>query len=116
MPVPGNGDPALEDLEQLATALDEAAVEAKRLAAVARKVLAQRMIAGHTWTELVERGLDGDIVAELRRLLDGVDVVGQRFRRSQAQAFSREGMSDGRIAAVFGVTRQRVSALLRDIR
>jgi hypothetical protein len=37
-----------------------------------------------------------------------------RFRRAEAGALDAEGMSVVQIAELFGVTRQRVSALLRD--
>lgn len=39
---------------------------------------------------------------------------GNRVRRSEARALHREGMTMDEIAKLFGVTRQRVSALLRD--
>jgi DNA-directed RNA polymerase sigma subunit (sigma70/sigma32) len=39
---------------------------------------------------------------------------GTRVRRTEALALHREGMTMEEIAKLFGVTRQRVSALLRD--
>jgi DNA-directed RNA polymerase sigma subunit (sigma70/sigma32) len=38
---------------------------------------------------------------------------GNRVRRTEARALHREGMTMDEIAKLFGVTRQRVSALLR---
>ena len=39
---------------------------------------------------------------------------GSRFRRLEARALYAEGLTMAQLAAVFGVSRQRVSALLRD--
>ena len=39
---------------------------------------------------------------------------GHRVRRTEARALYREGMTMDEIAKLFGVTRQRVSALLRE--
>src|SRR5579864_7134846 len=39
---------------------------------------------------------------------------GNRVRRTEARALHREGMTMDEIARLFGVTRQRVSALLRE--
>ena len=40
--------------------------------------------------------------------------AGSTFRREQAYALQGERVSINRIAALFGVTRQRISALLRE--
>ncbi len=41
-------------------------------------------------------------------------TYGTRVRRTEARALHREGMTMDEIARLFGVSRQRVSALLRD--
>lgn len=41
---------------------------------------------------------------------------GNRFRRMEARALYAEGLTMAQLAAVFGVSRQRVSTLLRDTR
>lgn len=73
-----------------------------------------------------EEGLSyADIVAcETRPLIvelatsniEALYDAGGRFRRAEAQALHSEGMTMDRIACLFGVTRQRVSALLRQTR
>jgi hypothetical protein len=40
---------------------------------------------------------------------------GSRFRRMEARALYAEGLTMAQLATVFGVSRQRVSALLRDM-
>jgi len=40
---------------------------------------------------------------------------GNRFRRLEAQALYAEGLTTAQLAAVLGVSRQRASALLREV-
>jgi len=71
---------------------------------------------GRSYTEIVEsaRGpLLVQLITESRETLDG---CGARVRRAEALALHEEGMTMEKIAERFGVTRQRVSALLREAR
>ena len=43
-----------------------------------------------------------------------LSAAGHEWRREQASALQGEHISINRIAALFGVTRQRISALLRE--
>ena len=52
------------------------------------------------------------VISRLARLLDDLADAGAEVRRAEAAQLHAEGLSQGRIAQVFGVTRQRVSALL----
>lgn len=54
------------------------------------------------------------IVEMLRDSQDRVVTAGSRFRRAEAKALRAEGLTLDEIARLFGVTRQRVIALLRD--
>ena len=47
-------------------------------------------------------------------MLHTLATAGHAWRREQAMALQDEQVSINRIAALFGVTRQRISALLRD--
>ncbi len=47
---------------------------------------------------------------------EGLADAGSRWRRAEARALHREGLSMEKIAVLFGVTRQRVSALLSKAR
>ncbi|MGY5884104.1 hypothetical protein [Modestobacter lacusdianchii] len=70
--------------------------------------------AGHSWAEIVtgeERPL---IVEQLSSVLATLSTAGADWRREQAAALQAEHVSINRIAAMFGVTRQRVSALLKE--
>ncbi len=56
--------------------------------------------------------------AELRRLtrdtIDQMVEVGARFRWAEARTMHAEGITMDKIAALFGLTRQRISSLLRE--
>ncbi len=54
------------------------------------------------------------IVQLLTEMTNLLHSYGNRVRRTEAAALHREGMTMDEIARLFGVTRQRVSALLRD--
>lgn len=57
---------------------------------------------------------DGPLIVQLlTESSTALDTCGANVRRAEAQALYNEGMTMERIAKHFGVTRQRVSALLR---
>jgi sigma-70-like protein len=56
------------------------------------------------------------IVQLLTESSTALDTCGSNVRRAEAEALYAEGMTMERIARHFGVTRQRVSALLRKAR
>jgi Sigma-70, region 4 len=69
------------------------------------------------------RGMSYEQIVPLNRRLQVIELVsdafkalsdaGSRFRQAEANALYGEGMTMDEIAVVLGVTRQRVSALLR---
>ena len=103
---------ALLDLEQV---LD---VNLERIVLIKRRIAEiQRQHAdGLSYTEIVEAArspLLVQLITESKQTLDG---CGARVRRAEALALHEEGMTMETIAERFGVTRQRVSALLREAR
>lgn len=71
---------------------------------------------GLSYTEIVESArtpLLVQLITESKQTLDG---FGARVRQAEALALHKEGMTMEAIAERFGVTRQRVSALLREAR
>jgi hypothetical protein len=54
------------------------------------------------------------IVESISTVLGSLSSAGHTWRREQAVALKREDVSINRIAALFGVTRQRISTLLRE--
>jgi hypothetical protein len=105
-------DEVLEALDDLVRAAAENAQWAKTVERRAR-VLRRERERGRPYREIVEAEegplLVSETTAAIRRLAD----AGSRFRRAEARALHAEGLSMERIAKHFGVTRQRISEILR---
>jgi hypothetical protein len=105
-------DDVTDALVALSAALDENATAAERIRRRAEHVLEARA-RGLAYSEIItaeDRPLIVELVSDtLQRLFD----AGSRLRRAEAAALHREGVSMERIGEIFGVTRQRVSALLK---
>jgi DNA-directed RNA polymerase sigma subunit (sigma70/sigma32) len=71
---------------------------------------------GASYTELVSSDDSPLIVQLLTESSAALDTSGANVRRAEAQALYAEGMTMEQIADRFGVTRQRVSTLLRKAR
>ena len=104
-----------EFLEAL-TALKEVLADNERRAGLIKKRIAQlrRMRARDVpYTELVTSE-DGPLIVQLlTESSAALDSCGANVRRAEAKALYAEGLTMEQIAKSFGVTRQRVSALLR---
>src|SRR5687768_6822422 len=69
---------------------------------------------GKTWAEIV-RSQPRPLIPELvSRKFERLAAAGSQVRREEAKALHDEGMTMEQIAELFGVTRQRVSALLKE--
>jgi DNA-directed RNA polymerase sigma subunit (sigma70/sigma32) len=69
---------------------------------------------GRPLREIVPQEKAPLIVQLLTESTNLLHSYGNRVRRTEARALHREGMTMDEIAKLFGVTRQRVSALLRE--
>ena len=107
---PGD-DPALEALTALVSVLEEESVALAAAVQRARRLQARRA-EGRPYREIVPGEPAPLIVETISRSLARLSDAGGRWRREEARALHEEGLSMERIAALFGVTRQRVSALL----
>ena len=104
-----------EFLEAL-TALEEVLADNGRRAGRIKKRIAQlrRLRARDVpYTELVASEEGALIVQLLTESSKALDSCGANVRRAEAEAIYAEGLTMEQIAKSFGVTRQRVSALLR---
>ena len=104
----------LEALDALSEALQE---NARRNSLILRRItqMQREREHGRTWSEIVADA-DAPLIVELMsQNIAVLTTAGTRLRRSQAQVLYAEGLSMERIAALFGVTRQRVSELLRKV-
>jgi hypothetical protein len=106
-----------EFLEAL-TALEEVLADNGRRTGLIKKRIAQlrRLRARDVpYTELVVSE-DGPLVVQLlTESSTALDTCGANVRRAEAKALYAEGLTMEQIAKSFGVTRQRVSALLRNV-
>jgi hypothetical protein len=106
----GSADRALESL---IVTVDECIHELER-ARTRASALREDRRAGRSWEDIVvaeERPL---VVESISTVLGSLATTGSIWRREQAAALQGEHVSINRIAAMFGVTRQRISALLRE--
>lgn len=105
-------DPVLDALDELVEALRE---NARRNEQAVRRVetIRKRRREGHPYRDIVQQAEEPLLVhltsENLARLLE----AGSRLRTEEARALHDEGMTMEEIAKTFGVTRQRISALLR---
>jgi DNA-directed RNA polymerase specialized sigma24 family protein len=100
------------------TTLEDVLADNGRRASLIKKRIAQLRRSrsrGASYTELVS-GDDRLIVQLLTESSKALDTSGANVRRAEAQALHAEGMTMEQIADRFGVTRQRVSTLLRKAR
>ena len=105
-------DQFFKSLSALERVLDDNATRAeliKRRIASIRRMRAE----GKSYRELVSSE-DGPLIVHLLTESSAeLDTCGASVRRAEAEALHAEGMTMEEIAEAFGVTRQRVSALLR---
>jgi DNA-directed RNA polymerase specialized sigma24 family protein len=108
-------DPVLDALDGLVRALRENATRIDATIARAERIRDQRL-EGLSYRE-IESGEARPLIVELTRdNLAALVEAGSRLRRAEARALHGEGMTMEQIAELFGVSRQRVSALLRSDR
>ena len=105
-------DPAAEALHRLVGELDVVVRELRSARERAVELLAQRG-QGRSWYEIVAAEQRPLIVEQISSVMSSLADAGGQWRRTQAQALHDEAVSINRIAELYGVTRQRVSALLR---
>lgn len=104
-------DAVLAALDELLTVLLESAKRnqiAIRHADVIR-LLRER---GHRYSEIVPMEKRPLIVELVTESLNKLSQASSRFRRAEACALYSEGLTMAEIADLFGVTRQRIAALL----
>ena len=106
-------DPATRALENLVTELDACIAELQHARSRSESLLAKRR-SGRPWLEVVTGEARPLVVESISTVLGSLATAGHAWRREQASALQGENVSINRIAALFGVTRQRISALLRE--
>jgi DNA-directed RNA polymerase specialized sigma24 family protein len=101
------------------TALENTLADNQRRTTLIKKRIAQlrRLRSkGASYAEIVSSRDEPLIVQLLTESSMALDTVGANVRRAEARALHAEGLTMEQIAQRFGVTRQRVSILLRKAR
>jgi hypothetical protein len=101
------------------TVLDEALADNQQRAKLIKRRIAQlrRLRAnGTSYADIVSSRSGPLLVQLLTESSTALDTSGANVRRAEAQALYAEGLTMEQIAEHFGVSRQRVSALLRKVR
>ncbi len=102
----------LEALRSLDRALDENVDRAHQMKARIDE-LQQACASGRPISEIIPEEASPLIVELLTQSTETLHEYGSQVRRAEARVLHSEGMPMERIARLFGVTRQRVSTLLR---
>jgi hypothetical protein len=108
-----SGDPASQALTQLVSTLDDCVAQLEDARTRARRLLRERQT-GRPWVEIVSAESRPLVVESISTVLSSLATAGHAWRPEEAAALQSEDVSINRIAAMFGVTRQRISALLRE--
>jgi hypothetical protein len=106
-------DEFMEALDELDGALDRSIDMARRMKQRIGE-LHRAVSEGRSLGEIVTREEPPLIVQQLTESTNLLHSYGNRVRRTEARVLHGEGMTMDQIARLFGVTRQRVSALLQD--
>ena len=108
-------DPVARALRDLDRVLD---INLERLASIRQRIaeIQRQRSDGLSYTEIVEAAQAPLLVQAITESKQTLDGFGARVLRAEALALHNEGMTMENIAVRFGVTRQRVSALLREAR
>jgi hypothetical protein len=104
-----------DELLEALTALEKVLADNAQRASLIKKRIAQlrrSRARGVPYTELVASEQGPLIVHLLTQSSAALDTAGANVRRAEAEALYAEGLTMEQIARSFGVTRQRVSALL----
>ena len=106
-------DAFMEAIDDLDRALDRSVDMVERMRARIRD-LRTANAEGRPLREIVPAEETPLLVQLLTESTNLLHAYGNRVRRTEARALHQEGMTMDEIARLFGVTRQRISALLRD--
>ena len=106
-------DEVLAAIDDLCTALREN-TKRNELALKRAEEIRRHRAAGRSYREIVADATKPLIVELTRENLMRLMDAGGRVRRLETKALHDEGMTMEDIARVFGVTRQRISALLKE--
>ena len=106
-----DGDPIAGALQVVAAVGDETATSAQELAKQSRAASDERAN-GATAAELMSSGRPQEILSLGEKMSKRLLAAGSGLRRALVKGLTKEGWGVGRISKLFGVSHQRISALL----
>lgn len=106
-------DAAVEALTALVDRLDRTRAELGQAIERGHQLVELRN-RGQSWLKIVQAEQRPLIIERISQALDDLRVTGSRFRREEALALARGDVSITDISKMFGVSRQRVSTLVRE--
>jgi hypothetical protein len=110
---PAAEESQLDDaLAELGAALEAGAADQQAMADRISEVREQHQ-AGESLSDILEREPRPTLLQLLNRTTSRLVRAGNLVRRSLVASLRREGLTTDQIARLFGVTRQRISRLLR---
>jgi len=109
---PTETDEVLEAIDSVVQALTDNLSRTEVALQRAAEIREQRL-AGRSYTDIYENSERPLLVEILTTNVLELHDVGHRLRTCQAWALRQEGLSTQRIAQLYGVSRQRIMALLR---
>jgi|ERR1700722_5522338 hypothetical protein len=107
-----NTDEVLAAIDSTVRALKQNQARTHEALQRAQEIRTQRL-AGRSYTDIIEHSERPLLVELLTTNVLELHEVGHRLRTVQASALRQEGLSTQRIAKLYGVSRQRIMALLR---
>lgn len=111
-PAPEGPDPVLQALERLVDALEETGSQV-RMALGHAETLRTLRADGRRLVDIVPEAPRPLVVEIVSDCLNRLSDAGSAYRRAAAATLYAEGLTMDEIARLFGVSRQRVSRLLR---
>jgi predicted transcriptional regulator len=105
-------DETLEALDAVAEAAEENEQASKDIRKRAEQLQKERA-RGKPWREIIEKEERPRLVEMLSSAIALLTFSGSRLRRAQASELHSNGQSMDTIARLFGVSRQRIAAILR---
>jgi hypothetical protein len=112
MESPTARDPVLAALDELEAVIGVVA-ERNRTALRRARAIRRARERGLRYSDIVPREERPLVVELLTHTLNDLSEAGSHFRRVEARALYTEGLTMAEIAGLFGVTRQRIAAILR---
>jgi hypothetical protein len=107
----GSPDDVLDALHALAAALDAATADQRAMADEALRMRRHRAWRG-SWLSTLPPPGELNLVSLSTRAVSSLNLATSRVRTTLARALRSEGLTVREIAALFGVSHQRVSELL----